>query len=258
MIREMQENVRIQIGGAEQDQTLIYLPGLHGDWTLIGGFRKALGDHARFVELAYPDTLSWTLKDHAAAVETALGEAGIRHAWLLGESFSSQVVWAMLQRRQFPVDGVILAGGFVRHPVRWAANLLGRCAGGIPVGLLSTLLLAYAKLAPWRFRGDPQTETAIRAYVDGFNERKRNAAIHRLRLVAQNDPSSDALPIDIPLFALAGFWDPIVPWFVVRPWLRRNCPALRDFKIIGSADHNVLGTAPSAAAAMVRNWMKTN
>ena len=257
-IREMPESVRIRIGGGDRAQTLIYLPGLHGDWTLIGGFRKAIGDRARFVEVAYPDTLSWTVKDHAAAVETALGAAGIGHAWLLGESFSSQVVWAMLERRQFHIDGVILAGGFVRHPTRWAANLIGRCARGIPAALIRTLLMGYAKLGPWRFRGDPQTETAIRAYIDGFTDQKRKAAIHRLRLVAENDPFKAALQSRIPLFALAGFWDPIVPWFVVRPWLRRNCPGLRDFKIIGSADHNVLGTAPSAAAAMVLDWMKTN
>ena len=96
--------------------TLIYLPGLHGDWTLIGGFRHAIGDRVRFVEITYPRTLTWSLDDYAAAVETALTKKGITRGWLLGESFSSQVVWAMVARGTFAAQGVILAGGFVKYP----------------------------------------------------------------------------------------------------------------------------------------------
>ena len=40
----MNECVEVRVHGAEPLPTLIYLPGLHGDWTLIGSFRKALGD----------------------------------------------------------------------------------------------------------------------------------------------------------------------------------------------------------------------
>jgi hypothetical protein len=54
---------------------------------------------------------------------------------------------------------------------------------------------------------------------------------------------------------LSGLWDPIVPWFWVRPWLRRNCPGLREYRIITGADHNVLGTTPNAAAQIVLGWM---
>lgn len=253
---ETQERVRIQIAGGKAEATLLYLPGLHGDWSLISGFRKAIGDRARFVEVSYPDTVSWTLADHAAAVEAALSEAGISHAWLLGESFSSQVVWSLLERRRFPVDGVILAGGFVRHPARWAANLCARVLDRIPVAVLRWLLQGYAAFGPWRFRGDLQTVAGIRNYVDRFTDEKRQAARHRLQLIAQNDPCAAAVRAGLPLFALAGFWDPIVPWLGVRSWLRRHCPALREFKILWNADHNVLGTAPATAAGLVLDWMK--
>jgi hypothetical protein len=46
-----------------------------------------------------------------------------------------------------------------------------------------------------------------------------------------------------------------VPWFWVRPWLKRNCPRLRDYRIIWGADHNVLGTGFRAAAEHVLRWM---
>jgi hypothetical protein len=46
-----------------------------------------------------------------------------------------------------------------------------------------------------------------------------------------------------------------MPWPYVRRWLKRNCPVLRDYKIIKSGDHNVLGTATKQAAWQVLEWM---
>ena len=101
----MAEELQLRIHGDASLPTLIYLPGLHGDWTLIGGFRHALGDKVRFVEITYPRTLTWSLDDYAAAVETALAKNGITRGWLLGESFSSQVVWAMVGAREISGAG---------------------------------------------------------------------------------------------------------------------------------------------------------
>ena len=88
----MPEELQLRIHGEASLPTLIYLPGLHGDWTLIGGFRKAIGGRVRFVEITYPRTLTWSLDDYAAAIETALAQNGITRGWLLGESYGSQVV----------------------------------------------------------------------------------------------------------------------------------------------------------------------
>ncbi|HYG34198.1 MAG TPA: hypothetical protein VEC99_05415, partial [Clostridia bacterium] len=68
----MFEKVEIRIHHPNAQPTLIYLPGLHGDWTLVGGFRRELRGRARFVELTYPRTLTWSLEDYAAGVEQAL------------------------------------------------------------------------------------------------------------------------------------------------------------------------------------------
>jgi len=250
-----QQEVKMRIHGPECEQTLIYLPGLHGDWTLVGNFRKAIAGRVRFVEVAYPDTETWSLEDHAIAVEATLREHGIDRGWLLGESFSSQIVWPMLRRPQFRIEGVILAGGFVRHPARWAAKLSARCGDQAPLNLIRSLLLGYAQLAPWRFRRDAQTAASIRQYIERFTEDKRKAATHRLDLVAHSDPCQVARRVQVPVFALAGFWDPIVPWLFIRPWLKNNCPALREFKLIWHADHNVLGTAANTAAEVVLTWM---
>src|SRR4051812_32698640 len=106
------EELQIRIHNPGGQPTLIYLPGLHGDWTLIGSFREAIGNRARFVEFTYPRTLTWTLDDYAVAIEEALKKAGITEGWLLGESFGSQIVWPLLKRNRFKAQGAILAGGF--------------------------------------------------------------------------------------------------------------------------------------------------
>src|SRR2546429_436574 len=76
---------------------LIYVPGLHGDWTLVGSFKTALGEAVPFVEIAYPRTTSWTVTDYANGVLDALAKAGIKSGWLLAESFGSQVGWEILR-----------------------------------------------------------------------------------------------------------------------------------------------------------------
>ncbi|HTL59488.1 MAG TPA: alpha/beta hydrolase [Candidatus Limnocylindrales bacterium] len=256
MILDTEEQVIIRVHGPSDGPTLVYLPGLHGDWTLIASFRKALGQRVRFIETAYPDTLSWSLDDHAAAVEAALHQHGISAGWILAESFGSQVTWPLVRRQQFNIEGIILAGGFVRHPARWAAKVSGRWLASMPLAVIKTMLNGYARVAPWRFRRDPETASSIYDYINHLTERRRQALIHRLNLVAKSDFCLTATHMDVPLFALTGFWDPIVPWFFVRDWLRKKCPTLRQWKLLYRADHNVLGTASTLAAQTVLHWMQ--
>ena len=57
----MADQIQIRVHGEANLPSLVYLPGLHGDWTLISSFRAALVDKVRFVEIAYPRTTDWTL-----------------------------------------------------------------------------------------------------------------------------------------------------------------------------------------------------
>jgi pimeloyl-ACP methyl ester carboxylesterase len=251
----MSDDLHVRVQGEVSAPTLIYLPGLHGDWTLLGGFRKALDGRLRLVEITYPRTREWSLEKYAAGVEKALVEKGINDGWLLGESFGSQVVWALIVRRRFHVQGVILAGGFVKHPARWAARVAEHIFGGMPLSLLTWIMFTYARTARFRYRRSPDTLAGIGEFIARRTELDRQAATHRLRLVAQNDPSSIVRRVDVPVYGLAGCVDPIVPWFCVRGWLRRNCPALRDYRIVWRADHNVLGTGPMESAEHVLRWI---
>ena len=249
------EELQLRIQGGASLPTLIYLPGLHGDWTLIGGFREAVGGKVRFVEFTYPRTLTWSLDDYAAAIETALAQNGITNGWLLGESFASQVAWTMVARKKFRAQGVVLAGGFVKHPMSWAVRLAERLIGGISTAFFVWIIFGYAKIARFRYRRSPATLEKIDEFILRRTDLDRRAARHRLHLIAQNDPRPIARQSHVPIFGLSGFLDPVVPWPFVRHWLRKNCPALRDYKIIGHADHNVLATAPMDAVKQILAWI---
>jgi pimeloyl-ACP methyl ester carboxylesterase len=251
----MDEALQLRIHGEASWPTLIYLPGLHGDWTLISGFRHLIDGKVRLVEFTYPRTLTWSLEDYAIAVENALAQNGVTAGWLLGESFSSQVAWAMAARGRFPARGMILAGGFVKYPLHRAIWLAEKIADRVSTALLVWIVFSYAKAARFRYRRSPQTRAAIDEFVSRRTELDRRAAQHRLRLVAGNDPRPIARSTRLPVFGLSGFFDPIVPWPRVRRWLRKNCPALQDYRVILRADHNVLGTAPKESAKQVLAWM---
>jgi hypothetical protein len=74
-------------------------------------------------------------------------------------------------------------------------------------------------------------------------------------LIGGHDPQTTASTTNLPVYYLTGVLDPIVPWPFVRWWLKKNCPALRGCKIIYTADHAVLCTAPEKSAAQILSWM---
>jgi pimeloyl-ACP methyl ester carboxylesterase len=249
------EAVRIRIHNPDSTPTLVYLPGLHGDWTLIGGFRHELGRRARFVEVTYPRTLSWSLDDYAAGIEQALADHGVTGGWLLAESFGSQVLWQLLRRGNFGAEAAILAGGFVRHPLKWGVLAAESICGRLSLGLLTRLLFGYARIARFRYRKNPELTAALTEFIERRTDLDRQAAKHRLHLIAHNDPRPLAAAVKLPIYALTGLLDPVVPWVPVRSWLRKSCPTLCEYRVITCADHNVLGTGSRAAANLVCGWI---
>src|SRR5262249_24259217 len=144
-------------------------------------------------EITYPRTLTWTLQDYARAVEAALLENGIPSGWLLGKSFTSQVAWAMAalssdragfeiegasQSRSaslrpraaagpthFRIEGIILAGGFVRHPAPWGVWGLRVCNRLLPLVCLRGCLRLFESYAKIRFRHAPDLLAGIGEFV---------------------------------------------------------------------------------------------
>ena len=317
----MTDDLKMRVHGDASLPTLVYLPGLHGDWTLVSSFRVAIAGRARFVEFTYPRTTTWSLDDYARGIEEMLLAQGIERGWLLGESFGSQPAWQIVKRfhdaqdtqhafrltpypsqegshpldslgrntaatersqhsdalDQFPsregsgagsssnrigdpvgfrTQGLILAGGFVRHPVIWAVRMAGRVSSAIPLWFVKLFCAVYARYARFRHNRAPETLASIGEFVANRTmEADRQAIVHRYTLIAENDLRLVARQTEFPVFYLAGLVDPLVPWCHVRWWLRKNCPGYRGGKTMWRADHNVLGTAPQRSAELIMAWI---
>jgi len=257
------EQLRLRVDGDANLPTLIHLPGLHGDWTLLGPFRAALAGRARLVETTYPRHLGWSLDDYAGAIETELIERGITSGWVLGESFSSLVAWQFLARQQAPgrtpafnPAGLILVGGFIRHPWPWAVRFAHFASRTVSLRLLRHLCKLYGRAARRRYCDCPEAV----AELDEFVERRtiqpdREVITGRYRLISQSDPRPIAGATMLPVYQLSGAWDPIVPWWQVRPWLRHHCSNYRASRIIWSGGHNVLLSAPRESATQIMEWI---
>jgi len=253
--------IRIRIHGSPALPTLIYLPGMHGDWTLVQSFRHALTGKVCFVEMEYPRTTAWTPENYAREIEAALQAASVREGWLIGESFGSQPAWVMMgnfQRGESPlkIHGLILAGGFIKHPWPWGARFLRWIARGIPTWAMRTLLWAYSTYAHFRHRDAPETLASVHEFAaNRFAPGDKAALRHRYELIANSDVRPFAMKTKLPVYHLAGLIDPLVPTVLVRRWLKRHCPGFRESKTILSADHNVLGSAPQKSMEHVLRWI---
>jgi pimeloyl-ACP methyl ester carboxylesterase len=273
LVNENSEEVLcVRVHGSDQSPTVIYLPGLHGDWTLIPAFRAEISSRARFVEFTYPRTRSWSLDDYAANIIDLLSKYGIKSGWLLGESFGSQILWAIARRNTTPTAapslsgdgqaatsfkplGFILAGGFVRHPVPaavWCAYQIFKSTPPVGQQVMLWLCRVYGRL---RFWNSPQNRDHFDEFLTRRTSQDWAAATHRLRLIVQNDPRPTARQTTLPVYHLAGLIDPIVPGFLIRAWLRSRCASYRGGEILLMADHNVLGTAPRASAQLISDWI---
>jgi pimeloyl-ACP methyl ester carboxylesterase len=260
MLRAVPEDQPLHIR-AQGDATLpvlVYLPGLHGDWTLANGLRQALAGRVRFVDFLYPSRTDWGLAQYADGIEAALLGQGVEQGWLLAESFGSQVAWAILARaRKFHAEGLILAGGFVRHPMNLGVRLAAWGNRHAPFFLIRALLVLYGLGFQLCFRPDPEQAAGLNEFLARRTREDRRALIHRYGLIAGNDPREIARQVNLPVYYLTGLADPIVPWPLVRAWLKRHCLTYRGWRLVWRAEHAVLASAPRQSARQILAWMGT-
>ena len=258
----MQEETELQVrtDGDPANPALIYLPGLHGDWTLLAAFRELAKKNFFLVQFTYPRTRSWTLHDYAAAVSEAAAGLGITHGWVLAESFSSLVAWAWLKKERengasFRFDGVILAGGFVRYQKRLRLAATRFLFNIAPWFVWKALFWVYVRYSRFRHRNAPGGASSAREFITRRTPLDIEAMRARLRLIAEADSRSIAAEAKCPVYFLAGAIDPIVPPRAVIRWLSENCAALKDHRIIWPADHTVLATEPAKALEQIEKWV---
>jgi len=256
------EKLQIRVSGLAGGPTLIYLPGIHGDWTLVGPFRARIVRSVRFVEFTYPRTLGWSLRDYAAHVLEALRREGINQGWLLAESFGSQVAWAVgellregPQPPRFQMEGIILAGGFPEYPMKMAARWVATWKAWTGNSGISWAIRLYSRTLKWRLGGDAVGRQSAQEFLSRRTWPDAHAMLHRLHLLIDYKPSAGISKLTRPVYYLSGLIDPIVPWFLVKRQLPRVCGSFREAKVLLCGDHNVLGSAPAQSERQILKWI---
>jgi pimeloyl-ACP methyl ester carboxylesterase len=244
-----------------EQSTLIYLPGLHGDDTLLRGFRRELSGKAELICFGYPreSSMNWTFDDYARELDEFLGSQKSGHGWIIAESFGSQVAWAWLARRMgsslrsgWVCDGVILVGGFVSHPWPRMAAYAERFLGRTSDRKARAFLGVYETFSRIRHRGDPRQAAGIAEFVrERMVPGDRDRLRHRIRLMLSADWRATARQTALPVWYVSGFWDLLVPWSPVRRWLKRECPGYKGFRMMWGSDHAVLYSQPVAVARWI-------
>src|SRR5262249_20582407 len=121
----------------------------------------------------------------------------------------------------FRIEGIILAGGFVRHPAPWGVWGLRVCNRLLPLVCLRGCLRLFESYAKIRFRHAPDLLAGIGEFVRNRSDKLDRAALrHRLRLIAENDLRPVARQTTLPVFSLTGLIDLLVPWPWVSRWLK--------------------------------------
>ena len=145
--------IEIRSHGDPGKPAIVFLPGIHGDWTLVSSFRTIAARHLRFVEMTYPRTRTWSAENYARNALNALERTGVEAGWLLAESFGSQVAWGMLDllsndrpEHRFECKGLILAGGFVRYPAPVLLGIARRASRAMPQRAWRALFLALRQV----------------------------------------------------------------------------------------------------------------
>lgn len=260
----MKETLQVRVQRAGTRPTLIYLPGIHGDWTLAGRFRRALGDRACFVEFTYPRSLEWNLEDYADAVVEAIEARGFGHGWLIGESFSSQVAWAIVARQAqanrttsaLAIDGVILAGGFVRYPFDWEVRAGIWSHDHLPEACWRFGFSCLVRLARRVSKPDLGTAEDVAEFVARRTPEDRLAIRRRMQILLERDLRPVARAARLPVYQLTAHGDFIVPWGPVRRWLRAECPGYRATRVVPFSTHSVLFSQPELSAAQILQWIQ--
>lgn len=248
----------IKINSPECSPILVYLPGIHGDSSLARKIRPYFENKICFVEIEYSKRTDLSLKDYGKNIERLITDAGIKECWLLAESFGSQVAWEIVSRkRSFAVKGIILAGGFVRHPFIPGVKVVRAISKTLSIRSIELWLRFYIAFCKLFFRqNNKQHQPVPDQFVKNrLDEADRDAIVARYGMIIQSDYRSVAGSVSVPVFFMSGRWDFIVPWVPVLRWLKKNCPGFREYKIIQGADHPVLSAAPEQSAAQILKWI---
>lgn len=252
-------NLLVQDTGPAPAPTIVYVPGLQGDWTLNWQIRPLLNRSNYLVELGYPHASArWTLNDYVARLLEVFDRLELSSAHLLAESFGSLPAQLFCLRYPERVNTLILAGGVSSSP-----GMLKDLLVQIPMRLTpewfktwfltthSDRNLARLGFPPNAFRCAGERFPAWRSWGG------REAVLNRMRLVRHADLRPQLGELRLPVFYIGGAADRIVPVRQEIATYQRLLPMKDAFRgvILPGAPHPVIPARHQQVADLIEEWV---
>ena len=246
-----------QESGDAEATPVLYLPGVHGDWSFMDSARELLSERFRLIEVTYPRAGGWTLETYAGALDDLLDVLDLESVHLIGESFGSRVGWELGLNVPERIRSMVLVGGLC-GPLR--SQIIGAARQSLhrmPGPMLERGFDLFLSIKDWM--GDPWPEGDERAipYVTSQSPRARRAAANRLGITFSTDFVPRLHRVRFPVAYVGGGSDPVVPVRREIESLRRRLPRHCDFRyhVIPGAPHTLLASHPRSTCERIVGWI---
>lgn len=247
-----------QVSGREELPPVIYLPGVHGDWTPLVAARPMLSEELRLVEAAYPRVEHWSLEDFGEALEALLDRLGLESAHLVGESFGSLVAWQFGLTHPQRVRSLILVGGFAQPPSFRRASLARRALMLTPTFLLERGIDVYVSHKNRRGEQRRPPSEGVMSYAAVRTTRGRRATANRMKIIQRTDFRPHLHRVAVPVRYIGGQNDLVVPVQRELETLERHLPESCDFqgRLLADARHVIIASHPGQTARHITDWVR--
>lgn len=244
-----------QESGAPLATPILFLPGVHGDWTPQLAARPLLNREFRFIETAYPRIATWSMDDFARALKQLLDDLGIESAHIVAESFGSLILWQFGLTHPKRVRSGTLLGGFSRPPRFRGAAAASVALRAMPTSLLESIIDIY--VARRTALGEKRDCFEMGAYPAARTRQGRYATANRLVMIQTSDFRNRLREVEFPVRYLGGARDIVVPVRREIATLRAQLPPDCDFRseLVAGAPHAMIPSHAEEIVRHLRRWI---
>lgn len=246
-----------ETSGPDEGPPAIYLPGSHGDPSMLAPARQHLNRELRLHEVTYPRAAEWRLPRYASALEDLMDVLELESAHLIGESFGSMVGLEFGLAHPGRVRSLTMVGGFCHPVAQRRSSVARRALSHVPGPLLERGLELYTAFRGSRGAVERDLSWAAIPHVASQSHRTRRAVAGRLAEVGRADYRSVLHRVRFEVRYLGGGADTAVAVRREISLLRNRLPEPARFRshVIAGAPHAVLSTHPRPSAERIVGWI---
>ena len=252
----IEDDLRYRISGEASSPTLLYLPGVHGDWTPQAAAAPILAEHFRLIETAYPKNPAWALSEFVAAVVRLLDRLKIPSTHLAAESFGSLVGQQFALEHPERVQSLTIVGGFTRAPDARMIRLTRLGLERLPTRLFEGGVDVYVALRRNRGALHPTPHQVDLPYDAVRTEAGRRATVRRFEIIGQTDLRPRLHELQLPVRYLGGEHDLIVPTKREIATLEELLPDSAAFEshLIAKGPHMIIASHAEETVKRIVEW----